>query len=499
MVTDQASGRRASRVQVYGVDDRFWRFHGVDRVGPVGPRRAAAAGARLGHRRAATAARVLVRVERPSAIPLESLHGRKEDLGRTLRLTVRAIVPRDAVGEFSLRPQQGDVRAVFVPLARLQQDLDARRPRQRAARRGQRSRRATQSIALPSIVTPPVALEDVGLTRADARRTARAIAVESAAGVLDAPQAPRRSTRPHRVGLQPRAGPHLSGEHASAAAIARCRIRWSPRLDLPRSRRCRRRRADRLRVRRSCSTTGPRATRRAKSATRSRSSTTSGRSPAGSLTRTAEFRVAAVVPIAGPPPIATWRRVYPGHHRRATRSATGIRRFRSISSACGRHDEDYWKQYRTTPKAFIPFEVGQTAVALALRRPHVGALARRRPASRSTRRAIATRPRCARARSAGRGSGGSRRARRGSGRLARRDRFRRVLRLLQFLPRRLGARARGAVLQARRRAARARGRPAARGRLRPRGVRRLFSPKGCVLAVLGSLARRRRRRRLRAR
>ena len=29
-VTDQESGRRASRVQVYAVDERFWRFHGVD-------------------------------------------------------------------------------------------------------------------------------------------------------------------------------------------------------------------------------------------------------------------------------------------------------------------------------------------------------------------------------------------------------------------------------------------------------------------------------------
>ena len=28
LVRDQASGRRASRVQVYGIDDRFWRFHG---------------------------------------------------------------------------------------------------------------------------------------------------------------------------------------------------------------------------------------------------------------------------------------------------------------------------------------------------------------------------------------------------------------------------------------------------------------------------------------
>src|SRR5213593_3959988 len=28
LVSDQTSGRRASRVQVYGVDGRFWTFHG---------------------------------------------------------------------------------------------------------------------------------------------------------------------------------------------------------------------------------------------------------------------------------------------------------------------------------------------------------------------------------------------------------------------------------------------------------------------------------------
>src|ERR671913_919046 len=31
-VAAQESGRRASRVQVYAVDDRFWRFHGLERV-----------------------------------------------------------------------------------------------------------------------------------------------------------------------------------------------------------------------------------------------------------------------------------------------------------------------------------------------------------------------------------------------------------------------------------------------------------------------------------
>ena len=29
-VTHQQSGRRASRVQVYGGDERFWSFHGID-------------------------------------------------------------------------------------------------------------------------------------------------------------------------------------------------------------------------------------------------------------------------------------------------------------------------------------------------------------------------------------------------------------------------------------------------------------------------------------
>ena len=37
----------------------------------------------------------------------------------------------------------------------------------------------------------------------------------------------------------------------------------------------------------------------------------------------------------------------------------GIRRFRSIWSACRKEDEDYWHQYRTTPKAFIPLSTAQ--------------------------------------------------------------------------------------------------------------------------------------------
>ena len=37
---------------------------------------------------------IVVRVENSSAIPAESLHGRKEDVGRSVRLTVRQVLAR---------------------------------------------------------------------------------------------------------------------------------------------------------------------------------------------------------------------------------------------------------------------------------------------------------------------------------------------------------------------------------------------------------------------
>src|SRR5258705_3043107 len=123
VVSDQASGRRASGVQVYGVDDRFWRFHGVAASGPSG-RDALVSPALAADIGAAAGRTLLVRLERPSAIPIESLHARKDEGGRTVRVNVRAIAEKEMLGEFSLRPQQGAVRAIFVPLSRLQQDLD---------------------------------------------------------------------------------------------------------------------------------------------------------------------------------------------------------------------------------------------------------------------------------------------------------------------------------------------------------------------------------------
>ena len=122
IVTHEKDGRRASNVNVYGVDERFWNFNGVAQG--VATQSGVAISAALSRELNAVAGdALLLRVEKPSAIPFESLHGRKEDPGRTIRLSAGAILDAKQLGEFSLRPTQGDVLAIFVPLRRLQRDL----------------------------------------------------------------------------------------------------------------------------------------------------------------------------------------------------------------------------------------------------------------------------------------------------------------------------------------------------------------------------------------
>ncbi|MBI3406656.1 MAG: hypothetical protein HY046_14475, partial [Acidobacteria bacterium] len=122
IITHERSQRRASNVQVYGVDKHFWEFHGKPNAAPE--RREVLLSAALAAEFAAeNGDAILVRVQKPSSIPVESLHGRKDDLGRTIRLNLKAVLPATELGEFSVKPNQGEVRAVFVPMERLQLDL----------------------------------------------------------------------------------------------------------------------------------------------------------------------------------------------------------------------------------------------------------------------------------------------------------------------------------------------------------------------------------------
>ncbi|MCW5979005.1 MAG: ABC transporter permease [Bryobacteraceae bacterium] len=122
LVTHQSSGRRASGVLVYGIDERFWSFHQRPPKGPRG-REGLLSESLASELGVQPGEGVLLRIEKPSAIPAESLHGRKENAAAVLRFSfAEALAPVD-LGEFALAPRQGSVRAVFVPLERLQAEI----------------------------------------------------------------------------------------------------------------------------------------------------------------------------------------------------------------------------------------------------------------------------------------------------------------------------------------------------------------------------------------
>ena len=119
VVTEPSSGRRASPVDVWGVDAGFWAFHGVA-APALGERDALVSPALAEELGAAVGATLLVRAEAAQAIPGSTLFGRRDDPGRALRLRVAGVQPASALGEFSLRPRQDEARALFVPIATLQ-------------------------------------------------------------------------------------------------------------------------------------------------------------------------------------------------------------------------------------------------------------------------------------------------------------------------------------------------------------------------------------------
>jgi len=163
MVTHEKSGRRASRVLVYGVDERFWRFHGVAASpSTAGSREALPSQALARELGSIPGDALLLRVSRPSDVPSDSLHGEKDDVGRTLRLTAREWPAGTAQEDFSITPQQGEVRAVFVPLGRLQRDLD-QPERVNSILLAERQGAAEAPAALAEILKDAFRLEDLGV------------------------------------------------------------------------------------------------------------------------------------------------------------------------------------------------------------------------------------------------------------------------------------------------------------------------------------------------
>ena len=192
-------------MQVYGVDERFWTFHGLDpdqfnlarNTAFISEGLARELGAELDDA-------LLVRMERPSEVPLSSLHGRRDDVGRSLRLGIGRVLPPAELGEFSFRPQQGLARSVFVPLARLQAELEqdgrVNTLLLRAAGAAETAAAAAQVAAIEAAIRTQATLDDVGL-RVRAIPAQGALSVESAAGLLDAETEAAAGARRRHWGL----------------------------------------------------------------------------------------------------------------------------------------------------------------------------------------------------------------------------------------------------------------------------------------------------------
>ena len=197
--THQESGSRAGGIQVYGVDDRFWAFHGLGGGfdgGSAGggdgedgggrglePGEVLVSGGLARELGAAADDTLLVRVQKPSAIPVSSLHGRRDDLGRTMRLGIREVLAPADLGEFSFRPQQGFSRAVFVNLERLQRDLELGREANTLLLAGVGAG-APAVARIEAALRAATQLTDLGL-RVRALPGPGALAVESTAGLLN--------------------------------------------------------------------------------------------------------------------------------------------------------------------------------------------------------------------------------------------------------------------------------------------------------------------------
>ena len=181
-----AGARRASRCT--GSTSAFWTFHGLDAGAlALGRNDVLVSEGLAGELGAAEGDALLVRVEKPSDVPISSLHGRRDDIGRTLRLGVQRVLPAAELGEFSFRPQQGLARSVFVSLARLQRDLEQegrvntvlvaaaaeRRRRRRMPRRGWRRPRRPCGRWRPSTIWGCACARSPGTARsASSRRPA---------------------------------------------------------------------------------------------------------------------------------------------------------------------------------------------------------------------------------------------------------------------------------------------------------------------------------------
>ena len=166
---------------------------------------------------------LLTRLQKPTEIPLESLFAHKEDIGRTVRLTVTGALPAAQLGEFALQPQQArsarGVRAAAAAAARPRGAAIASTPSWSAATESgadAKSRAARRGDARRSQRQGDRRRRRRGGDRRERRRRDRTRRWN------------RRRAAQRASSGRPRCRCSPISRTRSASAIARCRTRWSP-------------------------------------------------------------------------------------------------------------------------------------------------------------------------------------------------------------------------------------------------------------------------------
>ncbi len=186
IVKHQGSNKSAAKVLIYGVDQRYWRLQGIT-AEPLAERDAIISEALAKEFGANANDGILVRIEKPSEIPQESLHGRREGSVRTVRFRVKKTLP----GGFALEPQQGELRVVYVALSTLQKELD------------QAEKANVLLVSGPAITNEELRdglrMEDLGMKL---RPVPGGMQLESGAGLLRDDQVARVSETAAKLGLR---------------------------------------------------------------------------------------------------------------------------------------------------------------------------------------------------------------------------------------------------------------------------------------------------------
>lgn len=364
-VTHERSRRTAHGVRVYGVDDRFARFQAVAALAPGG-RDALLSPALARDLEAQVDDGLILRVARPTDIPLSTLYGRRDEAGVRIRLRAARVLDATSLGEFSLAPTQVEVRAIFVPLARLQQDLGlAGRVNAFVAALGPDAPadpRATEAT-LARLVHAHASLADLGL-RLRAAADGRALVVESPAGLVADPLA--RAVQRVADNLGAAVVPVLT-HLANTIATDRASLPYSTvsALDLTHYARLWGP-PDWLPAQAEATAAGPYIWLNEWAAAELRPEP--GEIVAleyylwsderGLETRTSEFLFAGIVPMAGAGGDRTLTPEYPGITD-ADRVTSWDPPFPIDLGRVRDRDEAYWERWRAAPKAFVALPTGQ--------------------------------------------------------------------------------------------------------------------------------------------